>query len=77
VNRRAENRPVDENDFADIKMFADGGLHWSGIHSWFGRPVEETRRYVYDAWPELFTKIENNTARFLRESSKQLDRRHA
>ena len=68
-SRRAQNRPLDESDFADVKLFADGGLHWTGIHNWFGRPVDETRRYIFDAWPVLFAKLEANTARFMKESS--------
>jgi hypothetical protein len=63
MSRRSENRPVDETDFADVKLFAEGGLHWAGVHAWFGRPVDETRRYIFDAWPELFAKIESSTAR--------------
>jgi hypothetical protein len=68
MSRRAENRPVDESDAIDVRLFAEGGLHWAGIHSWFGRPVKETRRYIYDAWPDLFAKIELNTARFTKEA---------
>ncbi len=26
--------------------------------------MEETKRYIYDAWAELFAKIERNTVRF-------------
>jgi hypothetical protein len=63
MTRRAQNRPVDELDFPEVKLFAEGGLHWAGVHSWFGRPVDETRRYIFDAWPELFAKIEASTAR--------------
>ena len=49
TSRRARNLPVDETDFADVKLFANGGLHWTGVHAWFGRPVDETRRYIFDA----------------------------
>jgi hypothetical protein len=68
ISRRACNRPVDETDFAEVKLFADGGLHWTGVHTWFGRPVDETRRYIFDAWPDLFAKIEASTARVAREA---------
>jgi len=63
ISRRAQNRPVDETDFAEVKLFADGGLHWKGVHDWFGRPVDETKRYIFDAWPDLFAKIEVSTVR--------------
>ena len=68
TSRRARNLPVDETDFADVKLFANGGLHWTGVHAWFGRPVDETRRHIFDAWPDLFAKIEASTARVARET---------
>ena len=68
ISRSACNRPVDETDFDAVKLFAVGGLHWTGVHAWFGRPVDETRRYIFDAWPDLFAKIEASTARFARET---------
>lgn len=69
--RRAQNRPVDETDFTDVKLFADGGLHWTGVHDWFGRPVDETRRTIFEAWPDLFIKIEASTERFAKAQQKQ------
>jgi hypothetical protein len=68
TSRRTCNRPVGETDFDAVKLFADGGLHWNGVHAWFGRPVDETRRYIFDAWPDLFAKIETSTARVAKEA---------
>ncbi len=68
ISRRAQNRPVDETDFDAVRLFADGGLHWAGVHAWFGRPVDETRRYIFDAWPDLFAKIEASNARVTTEA---------
>jgi hypothetical protein len=67
--RRQQNRPIDEADFEQIRMFANCGLHWSGFHSWFGRPIEEIRRYIFDAWPDLFRKIEVNDERETRKEA--------
>ena len=67
--RRQENRPIDEAGFEQIRMFARCGLHWSGFHSWFGRPTNEIRRYIFDAWPELFRKIEENDDRQLKKEA--------
>jgi hypothetical protein len=67
--RKQQNRPIDEADFEQIQMFANCGLHWSGFQSWFGRPREEVRRYIFDAWPDLFRKIEVNDERKTRKEA--------
>jgi hypothetical protein len=76
ISRRAQHRPVDETDFAEVKLFADGGLHWAGVHDWFGRPVDETKRYIFDTWPDLFAKIEASTARVEQAAEAKRTPRH-
>jgi hypothetical protein len=63
LSRRQQNRPIDEADFEQIRMFANCGLHWAGIQTWFERPLKEVKRYVFDAWPDLFRRIEVNDGR--------------
>ncbi len=33
ISGRAQNRPVDETDFADVKLLVDNGLQWVGVDS--------------------------------------------
>ena len=63
THRRDQNRPIDETDFGTVRMFANCGLHWAGFQTWFGRPAAEMKRYVFDAWPDLFAKIQVNDER--------------
>ncbi len=72
VHRRDQNRHIHENDFDDVRMFANCGLHWAGFQTWFGQPVAEMKQYVFDAWPDLFAKIETNDQR---ETQKRAARR--
>ena len=67
THRRDQDRPIGESDFEAVRIFADCGLHWAGFQSWFGRPLKEMKRHVFDAWPDLFRKIEVNDERETRK----------